>query len=130
MDRVSKGMGQCNFSGQRDRSSFIVMGQRDNGTSSKSCHGTGRAETVSKSGTGCGTGQSLFSVKIWDGTQNETRRSLFLSYNFLFSNIFSFFRTSFSCYRTSFSCFRTSFSCFLVSFGKVILSRDPVPWKP
>ena len=29
--------------GQRDRSSFIVPGQRDNGTSSKSCHGTGRA---------------------------------------------------------------------------------------
>ena len=28
--------------GQRDRSSFIVPGQRDNGTSSKSCHGTGR----------------------------------------------------------------------------------------
>ena len=31
--RVSKGMGQCNFSGQWDRSSFIVPGQRDNGTS-------------------------------------------------------------------------------------------------
>ena len=40
--RVSNGTGQCNFSGQRDRSSFIVPGQRDNGTSSKSCHGTGR----------------------------------------------------------------------------------------
>ena len=34
--------GQCNFSGQRDRKSFLVPGQRDNGTSSKSCHGTGR----------------------------------------------------------------------------------------
>ena len=33
---VSNGTGQCNFSGQRDRSSFIVPGQRDNGTSSKS----------------------------------------------------------------------------------------------
>ena len=26
------GTGQCSFSGQRDRSSFIVPGQRDNGT--------------------------------------------------------------------------------------------------
>ena len=40
--RVSNGTGQGNFSGQRDRSFFIVPGQRDNGTSSKSCHGTGR----------------------------------------------------------------------------------------
>jgi hypothetical protein len=39
---VSNGKGRCNFSGQRDRSSFIVPGQRDNGTSSKSCYGTGR----------------------------------------------------------------------------------------
>ena len=31
--RVSNMTGQCNFSGQRDRSSFIVPGQRDNGTS-------------------------------------------------------------------------------------------------
>ena len=52
--RVSKGTGQCNFSGKRDRNFFIVPGQRDigtevpslsrdKGTSSKSCHGTGRA---------------------------------------------------------------------------------------
>ena len=27
--RISNGTGQCNFSGQRDRSSFIVPGQRD-----------------------------------------------------------------------------------------------------
>ena len=40
--RVSNGTGQCNFSGQRDKSSFIVLGQRDNRASSKSCHGTGR----------------------------------------------------------------------------------------
>ena len=39
---VSNGTGQCNFSGQRDRSSFIVPRQRDKGTSLKSCHGTGR----------------------------------------------------------------------------------------
>ena len=43
LTRVSNGTGQGNFSGQRDRSFFIVPGQRDNGTSSKSCHGTGRA---------------------------------------------------------------------------------------
>ena len=29
---VSNGTGQCNFLGQRDRNSFIVLGQRDNGT--------------------------------------------------------------------------------------------------
>jgi hypothetical protein len=40
--RVCNGTGQCNFSGQRDRNSFLVPGQRDNGTSSKSCHGTER----------------------------------------------------------------------------------------
>ena len=40
------GTGQCNFSGQSDRSSFIVPGQRDNRTSSKSCHGTGRSGTA------------------------------------------------------------------------------------
>ena len=28
-DRVSNEMGQCNFSGQRDRSSIVVPGQRD-----------------------------------------------------------------------------------------------------
>ena len=39
---VSKWTGQCNFLGQKDKSSFIVLGQRDNGTSSKSCHGTAR----------------------------------------------------------------------------------------
>ena len=30
---VSERTGQCNFSGQRDRSAIIVLGQRDNGTS-------------------------------------------------------------------------------------------------
>ena len=30
--RVSKGTGQCNFSGKRDRNFFIVPGQRDIGT--------------------------------------------------------------------------------------------------
>ena len=35
-----------NSKGQRDRQNFFVPGQRDNGTSSKSCHGTGFFETV------------------------------------------------------------------------------------
>jgi hypothetical protein len=74
--RVSNGTGQWNFLGQRDRSSFIVQGQRDNRTSSKSCHKTGQA----------GLGQP---VKIrdgqWDGTINiflsksGTGQSLILS---------------------------------------------------
>ena len=54
---------QSNFSEERERSSFIVPGQRDSGTSSKSCHGTGRDSQNSgrdrpgqpKSGTGRGT---------------------------------------------------------------------------
>ena len=40
--RVSNGTGQCNFSGHRDKENVLVPGQRDNGTSSKSYHGTGR----------------------------------------------------------------------------------------
>ena len=51
--RVSNGTGQCNFLGQRDRSSFIVPGLRDNGTSYKTCQGTGRAGTAKiRDGTG------------------------------------------------------------------------------
>ena len=51
---VSNGTGQCKFLGQRDRNSFLVPGQRDNRTSSKSCQGTGRAGTAK---TGDGTGR-------------------------------------------------------------------------
>ena len=46
----------------RDIGTEVSLLSRDkgtNGTSSKSCHGTGR-DSLSKSGTGCGTGQSLF----------------------------------------------------------------------
>ena len=39
--RVSNGTGQPYLAGQRDRSFYIVSGQRDNRTSSKFCHGTG-----------------------------------------------------------------------------------------
>ena len=49
---VSNGTGQCSFWGQRDRSSFIVPRQRDNGISSKSCQGTRPGQPI----------------KIWDGT--------------------------------------------------------------
>ena len=59
--RVSNETGQYNFSGQWDRSFFIVPTQRDNGTSSKSCQGTGRDNQnsgragIAKTGTGHGT---------------------------------------------------------------------------
>ena len=57
--RVSNGMGQRNFSGQRDRKSFLVPGQRDNGTSPKYVlgrDGTGFWPSVpSRPGTGHGT---------------------------------------------------------------------------
>ena len=77
---VSNGTRQCNFSGQRNRSSFI-----DNGTGSKSCQGPGRAGTVCHNlGRDEGRDNHQFSVKIFC------------------------FRTSFSCLRTSFSCFFVS----------------------
>ena len=44
------------------RSSFIVLIQRDNGTSSKSCHGTGQ-ESLTKSRTDTGRGNHYFSAK-------------------------------------------------------------------
>ena len=52
-------MGRHVVPGHRDRSSFIFPGQRDDGTSSKSCQGTGRA-CLSKP------------VKIWEGMRNGT----------------------------------------------------------
>ena len=95
---VSNGTRQCNFSGQRNRSSFI-----DNGTGSKSCQGPGRAGTVCHNlGRDEGRDNHQFSVKIRDGT--GTGQSL------IFPTIF--------CFRTSFSCLRTSFSCFFVSLGR------------
>jgi hypothetical protein len=55
--RVSNTTGQCNFLGQRDRSFFIVPGQRDN-LKILPWNGTGR-DSKSISGTGRGMGQSL-----------------------------------------------------------------------
>ena len=112
--RVSNGTGQYNFSGQRDRSSFIVPGQRDNGTSSKSCQGTGRAGTAKiRDGTRDKTGQSRKGCsKTGNGCSKTGKDVLKQENDVLKQEIWSF------------SCFGTSFSCFLCSFGKVILSRD------
>ena len=56
--RVSKRTGQLNFLRQRDRTSFIVPGQRDNETSSKSCHGMGQAGTAYQN-PGCDVGWDI-----------------------------------------------------------------------
>ena len=51
--------------GQRDRSSFIVPGQRDKGTRSKSCHRTGRSGTAKiRDGT----------AKLRDGTRDRAEK--------------------------------------------------------
>ena len=47
LPRVSNGTGWCKFLGQRDRSSFIVRGQRDNGT-------MGQAQNLAKGWDGPG----------------------------------------------------------------------------
>ena len=112
---VSYGTGQCNFLGQRDNSSFIVPGQRDDGMSWIFCRGTGRV------GKAC---QNLGRDLGWDMISYFRTSFPVLERSFQFLNILSCFTTSFSCFRTSFFCFTTSFSCFLCSFGKVILSRD------
>jgi hypothetical protein len=79
--RVSNGTGQCNFSGQRDRSFYIVPGQRDNGTSSKSCHGPGRAGTASQNlGRDAGQDNHCFAVKIRDSTRDGTIIIFFLRF--------------------------------------------------
>ena len=69
--------------GQRDRSRFIVPGQRDNGTSSKSCHGTGW-DSLSKSGTGqAGPGHRSLSRDFCSchchGTKRQRDKKTFLS---------------------------------------------------
>ena len=78
--KVSNKTGQCNFLGQRDRSSLIVQGHRDSRTSSKSCHGLGRD-----------AGKSLFFPMI------SYCRSSFpvLGHPHPVLNILSCFRTSF-----------------------------------
>ncbi len=100
---ISNGTGQCNFSEQRDRDFFVVPGQRDNGTSSKSCHGTGRAGTASHNpGQDAGQDNHYFSVKIWSRTGELL--------------IFAVLKCPFSTLEPLFPVF--------CSFWKVILFRD------
>ena len=140
-NRVSIGRGQCNFLGQKDRSFFIVPGQKDNRTR------MGRE-----------IGQSLFFCQnpgwdagcgIWDGTQDGTRGGTQDRTqdgtrdgigNTFFFPIISCHRTSFPVLECTFSvleclsCFRTSFSVLEFPFlqglfpvffcgGEVILSQ-------
>ena len=86
---VSNGTGFSCPAGQRDRCTFLVPGQRDNGTSSKSCHRTGRARTACQNpGRDAGRDNHYFSVKIRDGT--GTGRD-----NRYFFPMISYFTTSF-----------------------------------
>ena len=83
----------CNFAGQRERNSFIVLGQLDNRTSLNLATGRdGLGQPVK-------TGRDnhhffLFrtSFPVWE-------------HSFLFLNVLSSFSTSFFCFRMSFSCF-------------------------
>ena len=63
VDRVSNGMGQCNFFGQRDNLKILPRA------------GTGR-DSLSKSGTGRGTGQSLFFYQNPGRDRDGTGQSL------------------------------------------------------
>ena len=60
MNRISNGTGQCNFFGQRDRSSLVILGQRT----------TGLAQNLAK-----GKDETRQAVKIqdriWDGTVQD-----------------------------------------------------------
>ena len=112
LTRVSNGTGQYNFSGQRDRSFFIVPGQRDNGTSSKSCQGTGRAGTA----------------KIWDGMGRNSQypgRDAGRDNHYFFPMI--------SCFRTSFSALSRVLSWILAVPARPVpgfrCPGRPVPWQ-
>ena len=59
-------------------------------------------DSMSKSSTGCGMGQSLF---LCQSPGRDAGQSLFFPYDYLFYKIISCFRTNFSCFRTSFSNF-------------------------
>ena len=88
---VSNGTGQCKFLGQRDRNSFLVPGQRDNRTSSKSA--TRRDfDSLSRPIPGRDRGTEMKEKEFFSDFSSS-----------------SCFGTYFFCFRTSFSCFRTSF---------------------
>ena len=66
-----------------------VPGQRDNGTSSKSCHRTGQAGTVYQNlGQNTGRDNHYFSVKIRDKVKDGMGQSLFFA-------MIPYFKTSF-----------------------------------
>ena len=82
--------------GHRDRSSFIVPGQRDYGTSSKSCHGTGRAKTASQNpGWDAGQDNHHFFSQNLGRDREGMGQSLIFSNDFLFYNIFSVLEETF-----------------------------------
>ena len=83
--RVSNGAGFSCPVGQRDRSFFIVLGQRDNGTSSKSCHGRGRDGIL-----------TVCPVLSWDGTRDR-RKQREKKYNFWKKNKFFWQFLTFFC---------------------------------
>jgi hypothetical protein len=110
---VSSGTRQCNFLGQRDRSFFIVPGQRDNRRSSKYCHGTELARIACQNlGWDAGRDNHYFSDQIQDGTGTGRDNHYFFPYDFLFHNICSCFRTYFFCFRTSFPVLECPFPVF------------------
>ena len=92
----------------RDKGIEVSSLSRDNGTSSKSCHMTGRTRTACQSAErDAWRDNHYFSAKIRDGTRDGT--ITIFSYDFLFYNIFSCFRTYFSCFRTSFPVLERTF---------------------
>ena len=81
--RVCNGTGQCNFLGQRDKSSF------NNGTSSKSCYCLGRVGIAYQNPGRTWDGTTLFFCQNPGRNRDGTGQSLFFP-------ITSCFRTSFS----------------------------------
>ena len=69
-----------------DKGTEVPSLSRDKGTTSKSCHGTGRAGTTCQNPGGDeGRDNHYFSVKMRDGTRDgKERDNHYFSYNFLF----------------------------------------------
>ena len=91
-------------------------------------------DSLSKSGTGCGTGESLC---FWQNPRRDNHYFFpiisccitsfsILEHLFLFQDLLILFQDLLILFQNALFCFRTSYSCFLVSFEKVILSRDRV----
>ena len=102
----------------------IFPAQRDNGTSSKSCLGTGWAGTVSENlGQDTGRDNHYFSVKIQDGTGTGWDNYYSFVINSCFRTFFPILERPFLFCNVLFL-FQNVLFLFLVTFGKVILSRD------